>query len=128
MDKEEIEVGEYVRTKDGKIDQILNYSIGCNVWHCKNGMCIDECNCLGVHLKDIVKHSKNIIDLIEEGDIIDWKFKDSSFVDRNAIVQSNNLGVYVQESDYIAELEDIVILRILAHEQFERNCYILKEE
>ena len=127
MDKE-IEVGEYVRTKDGKIDQILNYSIGCNVWHCKNGMCIDECNCIGVHLKDIVKHSKNIIDLIEEGDIIDWKFKDSSFVDRNAIVQSNNLGVYVQESDYIAELEDIVILRILAHEQFERNCYILKEE
>lgn len=126
MDKE-IEVGEYVRTKNGIIDKvIIKYNGKCNNPNCDKKHI--SCKYNYYDEKDIVKHSKNIIDLIEEGDIIDWKFKDSSFVDRNAIVQSNNLGVYVQESDYIAELEDIVILRILAHEQFERNCYILKEE
>ena len=67
----EIEVGEFVRTNKGIIDKVENYSLGCNVWHCKNGMCIDECNVTGVYLKDIVKHSKHIIDLIELGDIVE---------------------------------------------------------
>lgn len=71
---EELQVKEYVRTKDGKIDKILDYSFGCNIWHCKNGMCIDECNCIGVHLKDIVKHSKNKIDLIEKGDYANGEY------------------------------------------------------
>lgn len=62
----EIEVGEFVRTNKGIIDKVERYSLGCNVWHCKNGMCIDECNVTGVYLKDIVKHSKQLIDLIEE--------------------------------------------------------------
>lgn len=62
----EIKVGEYVRTKNGIIDKVENYSIGCCVWHCQNGMCIDKCNCIGTHLEEIVKHNKNKIDLVEE--------------------------------------------------------------
>lgn len=44
--EEKIEVGEYVRTKDGIIDKVERFSVGCCLWHCENGMCIDECNCI----------------------------------------------------------------------------------
>lgn len=43
----DIEVGEYVRTKNGIIDKVERFSVGCCVWYCENGMCIDECNCIG---------------------------------------------------------------------------------
>lgn len=69
----ELEIGEFVRTKNGIIDKIENYSLGCCVWHCVKGMCIDRCNTIGTHLTDIVKHSKNIIDLVEVGDIVHIK-------------------------------------------------------
>lgn len=68
--KNKIEVEEYIRTKDGRIDKVDRYSIGCCVYHCKNGMCIDECETVGIPISDIKKHSSNIIDLIEEDDII----------------------------------------------------------
>ena len=35
--EEKIEVGEYVRTKDGRIDKVEIFSVGC-VWHCENGI------------------------------------------------------------------------------------------
>lgn len=60
-----LEIGEYVRTKDGLIDKIESYSIGSCVWHCVKGMCIDRCNTVGTHLTDIVTHSKNIKELVE---------------------------------------------------------------
>ena len=60
----EIEVGEYVRTKDGFIDRIDSFNINTNIYHCENGLCIDTENKIAVHLKN-VKHSKNIIDLVE---------------------------------------------------------------
>ena len=31
-----IEVGEYVRTKNGVIDKVQNYSYSQNIWHCEN--------------------------------------------------------------------------------------------
>lgn len=68
--KNKIEVGEYIRTKDGRIDKVDRYSIGCCVYHCKNGMCIDECKTVGIPISDIKKHSFNIIDLIEKGDYV----------------------------------------------------------
>ncbi len=71
-DRNEIEVGEYVRTKDGIIDKVERFSVGCCVWHCENGMCIDECNCIGTHLENIVKHSKQLIDLIEVRRLCKW--------------------------------------------------------
>ena len=66
----DIEVGEYVRTKNGIIDMVERSSTDCCIWHCKNGMCIDEYNCIGTHLEDIVKHRKKLIDLVEVGDIV----------------------------------------------------------
>ena len=66
----EININEYIRTNEGIIDKVDRYSIGSCVYHCKNGMCIDECETVGIPISDIKKHSFNIIDLIEEGDVI----------------------------------------------------------
>lgn len=119
-----MEVGEYVRTKDGIIDKVENYSIGCCVWHCKNGMCIDECNCIGTHLEDIVKHSKNLIDLIEVGDIVKDKYNkyEVAFV-KDDKIYCNDYNL----DDSLITLREQDIKAILAREQFEANCYKVGE-
>lgn len=70
--QEKIEVGEYIRTKNGNIDKIDRYIFESNIYHCKNGLCIDTENRIGLYLEDIVKHSKNIIDLIEVRRLCEW--------------------------------------------------------
>ena len=70
---EDIKVGEYVRSKEGIIDKVRSYSFSTNIWNCENGMCIDECNCIGTHLESITKHSFNLIDLIEVRRLCKWK-------------------------------------------------------
>ena len=122
--EEKIEVGEYVRTKDGIIDKVERFSVGCCVWHCENGMCIDECNCIGTHLEDIVNHSKQPIDLIEVKDVIKYRI--------------NNISTTLETKGYIEGIVDISdeemlqriksdknyeILEILTKEQYMANCY-----
>lgn len=105
----EIEVGEYVRTKNGIIDKVERFSVGCCVWHCENGMCIDECNCIGTHLEDIVKHSKQLIDLIEVGDYVNGELITDKWDTRISSIRSN-----FSEED---------IKTILTKEQYLANCY-----
>lgn len=120
----EIKVGEYVRTKDGFIDKVQNYSFSQNIWHCKNGMCIDECNCIGTHLEDIVNHSFNIIDLIEVGD----------FVNENEVIDKYLFDGEIPVLETTGDETNAKcmckgdIKSILTHEQYERNCYRLEEE
>lgn len=57
-----IEVNEYVRTKDGKIDKLINSNFYMSIYvECEKGLYLIE---------NIVKHSKQLIDLIEVGDIV----------------------------------------------------------
>lgn len=66
---EEIKVGEYVRTKDGIIDKaIIEYNGKCNNSNCSEKHI--SCKYNYYNEKDIVKHSKQLIDLIEVGDIV----------------------------------------------------------
>ena len=60
--KDVIEAGEYVRTENGKIDKVVscNYYMGKYIETEKDFI---FCN-------SIVKHSKQLIDLIEVGDIV----------------------------------------------------------
>ena len=115
--EEKIEVGEYVRTKDGRIDKVEIFSVGCCVWHCENGMCIDECNRIGTHLEEIVKHSKQLIDLIEIGDIVEI---------RTGLYSS--FKYFVENEDDLLLLEEKVkqfwkIKTILTKESYMTNCY-----
>ena len=61
----EIEVGEYVRTKNGIIDEvIIKYKGKCNNPNCSH----KHISCKNNYYdeKDVIKHSKNKIDIVEE--------------------------------------------------------------
>ena len=63
-EEKEIEVGEYVRTKDGIIDKvIIGYEGKCNNSNCSEKHI--SCKYNYYNEKDVVKHSKQLIDLIE---------------------------------------------------------------
>lgn len=113
-----------MRTKNGIIDKVERFSVGCCVWHCENGMCIDECNCIGTHLEDIVNHSKQPIDLIEVKDVIKYRI--------------NNISTTLETKGYVEGIVDISdeemlqriksdknyhILEILTKESYMANCY-----
>ena len=60
--EEEIEVGEYVRTKKGAVGKLIEIDKKATAYY------LDCLKC--VSLKNIVKHSKQLIDLIENKDIL----------------------------------------------------------
>ena len=108
---EKIEVGEYVRIDNdnmnrigiGKVTRIVNESIY-NLPVC-------------FQINNIVNHSKQLIDLIEVGDIVEIRTGlHSSF------------KYFVENEDNLLLLEEKVkqfwnIKTILTKEQFEANCY-----
>lgn len=64
---DDINVGEYVRTKEGIIDEvIIDYKRRCNNPNCERKHV--SCKYNYYDEEEIVKHSSNIIDLIETGD------------------------------------------------------------
>ena len=118
----EIEVNEYVRTKDGIIDKVERFSVGCCVWHCENGMCIDECNCIGTHLEDIVKHSKQLIDLIEEGDIVNG-YRVINVINEGPCPSGKCVDIDSSKDSIECTLWEEDIKTILTRESYMANCY-----
>lgn len=111
-----IEVNEYVRTKDGIVDKvIIEYDGKCNNSNCDEKHI--SCKYNYYNEKDIVKHSKQLIDLIEVGDIVRIR-----------------TGLYSSFMEFIDNEECLLILKeqvkkfwtieeILTREEFEANCY-----
>ena len=109
-----MKIGEYVRTTDGIIGKIENYDNGeywirhskDDIWKCSEDF--------------IIKHSKNIIDLIKLGDIV--------FTD-----DFNGYGfIHIYSTEMLEALKEDVkmevkIKSILTKEQYEANCYKLEE-
>lgn len=121
----DIEVGEYVRTKDGIIDKVERFSVGCCIWHCENGMCIDECNCVGTHLEDIAKHSKQLIDLIEDKDIVEIELSEE-FVEKKDKKKLIQIGDIYTKEILQKDIDNGIITRILtilSYNQYMANCY-----
>ena len=111
----EIEVNEYVRTKDGVIGKVIKVL--------SNRVFLDNLG-YAVLIKDIVNHSKQLIDLIEVKDIIKYRIE--------------NISTTLETKGYLEGITDISdeemlqrikndknyeILEILTHEQFEQNSY-----
>lgn len=79
-------------------------------------------------IENIVKHSKNTIDLIEEGDIVRYKLKGLNseyitIVKKYHDARSNEKWLLI--NGY--KLEQVEILEILTKEQYKQNCYRLEE-
>lgn len=106
----EIKVGEYVRTKNGKIDKVINNNYYISEYlECEKGI---------VDKENILKHSFNIIDLIEVNDLVNGH--------RVANIKNDEGRVEIGlENDYMINyyIEEQDIKTILTHEQYEINCY-----
>lgn len=64
-DRNEIEVNEYVRTKDGIIDKVINSNFYMSIYvECEKGLYLIE---------SIVKHSKIISEVVNVGDYVNGK-------------------------------------------------------
>lgn len=120
-----IEVGEYVRTKKGRIDKVERFSVGLSIWCCENGMHIDECNCVGTHLEDIVNHSKQPIDLIEDKDIVEIELSEE-FVEKKDKKKLIQIGDIYTKETLQKDIDNGIITRILtilSYNQYMANCY-----
>ena len=125
MMEDKIETGEYIRVNNdnrncigiGKATRIVNESVYVNM---NNKYNLPVC----FQINNIAKHSKQLIDLIEAGDLIIYrlrglKHQGKGFIRiyRDARSGKENLGI----DSY--SLEPIEIIKILTHEQIEQNCY-----
>lgn len=126
MDK--IKAGEYVRTKDGIIDKIFKFDEILNEYWCEKGLIIDPENKIGTYLKDIVSHSFNIKELIEENDIVEYRINCLSELKVGRVKKyrdARNNKQYLGVEGY--DIIKIYIETILTHEQYERECYRLED-
>ena len=114
----DIEVNEYVRTKNGVIDKVdALYGMIENTVHLENQKWFDT--------KKIVNHSKQLIDLIENKDILKVR------IDKTIMffgIDESTSNIKYKEIMESIENGECELLEILTHQQFEANCYKVGEE
>lgn len=108
----EININDYVRDRDGsivKVNEIQEYKEEDDIWY-------EEKTLKGTWKSMIVKHFKNIIDLLKVGDIVEM------------YDVLNEDVIYIWNEEMLKALKEdikngIRIRRILTHEQFKFNSY-----
>lgn len=124
-----IEAGEYVRTKKRGIFKVLSirktpYGYLCGTTdNLNNGTFTIGKGGTAEIKKDIIKHSKNIIDLIEVGDYVN-----GYRVDRIVEDLSDNRNSFVVCNEYLGEKQRYKqhnIRAVVTHEQFAQMEYKL---
>ena len=114
---EKFEIGEYVKTKKGKIGKVLSIDEDPE-WI---ETTLDKGNVM--HISEFKKHSKQLIDLIEVGDYVNGEKIEQITTDSGyKKYYTTGFGVYDEYDN------ESVIHSILTKEQYEANCYRVKEE
>lgn len=119
-----LEVGMYVRTKDGYVSQYRYY----DTTNMGKLLCIPLSNRTFANIEDIIKASHNIIDLIEVGDYVNGSKVVNINYDLNYdedIVESITIFDYSIEGNDILYNEDIK--SIVTKKQFEDMEYRIGE-
>lgn len=113
-----IEEGEYVRTKRG-IAKVLEVKTVKTKMYGKHDVAylIDKCPRMYITETEFIKHSKNIIDLIELYDYV------NGMIVFDIITYDNGEKVIKISSGYL--MSENEIQDILTHEQYMQNCYKL---
>src|SRR5574344_93470 len=112
-----MEINDYVRIKDGKIGKYIQPELGKP--NITNGISFNEGANYG-------KHSKDIIDLVEVGDIV-TVFSDLHDRDGNQTFNINN-------ENHLKHLKNgfdngyYHLINVLTKEQFESNAYKIEKE
>lgn len=135
-----IKVGESVRTKSGFIGKVIAMHSGYALYYELNIKKEIQNNMMNgiVYEDNIVKHSKQLIDLIETGDIVECFVEED--VDGEDTIKyevagtgvtdlsgnkTNEIGICGESGVELIPFDNV--RSILTHEQFERNCYRLEE-
>ena len=107
--KNKIEIGEFIRFKNGKINKVDK----------------DDAERLNIFNDNVAKHSKNIIDLIEVGDYVNgYRVIELIRLSNEEI----SICVYKDKEYMHCEiLKEKDIKTILTHEMYEQNCYEVEE-
>lgn len=119
----EIKVGEYVRTKNGHIGKVIDISHITGQSRKKYLIKWNISKAYYITNITIIKNGKNIIDLIEVGDIV--QVKDTHFLDEAKKYMFDIEMLEALKTDI--KNNDLEILRILTHEQFEQKAYRLEK-
>lgn len=115
---EDIKVGEYIRTKNGIIDKvILDYKGKCNNLNCDRKHI--SCKNNYYNEEEIIKHSQNIIDLIELKDVL--KIKDEENKIFYAGVETD--VEFFNECIKLIKNKKVELLSIVTKEQFKKVSY-----
>ena len=122
-----LEPNMYVRTKDGKIAKFIKYDE-----KAKEELVTDYYEYSTIWIKDVIKASHNIIDLIEVGDYVNG----SKVIDISIIGKDKEKWVWVEQmedsdnkygDDYVGYNND-QIKSIVTKEQFENMEYRLGDD
>lgn len=113
----EIEIGEYVRTNSGYIFQVVEIQPAMSDETDSCSASVKGENYNFAFVTDIVKHSKNIIDLIEEGDYVNESIvTDYYFVGNQKVLVLNNEKITYEENENF--VPQLAIKTIVTKEQF----------
>ena len=119
--EEEIEVGEWIRSKDGFIGKVqkINYD---NMEKSNYYICEKDNVMASNYLENIAKHSKQLIDLIEKDDYVNgYKVISVDYDVMNDTTECIELDL---NSNYQYNFISIrQIQTILTKEQYMANCY-----
>lgn len=122
-----IEVGDYVRTSAGKIDKVINNNYYMPRYiECEKGI---------VNKENIVKHSKNIIDLIDVGDyvngekVLNIRRVAEDIEPFKTEISKKEIAICIfktGDEEYYKTRKEKDIKTILTKEQMEANQYVVK--
>ena len=117
-----IEVNEYVRTKGGEIGKFKGYNNNKNSqWKYK--VKLPKMKLWKYYEEEnIVKHSKQLIDLIEEGDFVNG-YRVINVINEGTCPCGECVDIDSSKDSSECTLWEEDIKTILTKEQFEANCY-----
>ena len=108
-----IEVGDYVRSRNGSIGKVTKIEDDKYLYENKE---------LITFIGNVVKHSKNIIDLIEVGDFVNGNIVTDKYLFAGEMPVVETSG---DETNAKCLCEKDIQL-ILTHEQYSQNCYTVE--
>lgn len=114
-----LEVGMYIRTKDGYISKYKYYDT--TNAYMKKLLCIPLNNGTFANIEDIVKASYNIIDILEIGDMV------NSLIVTKISEDNETKKKYINLYGSLCEWENEDIKSVITHEQMEQMAYKVVE-
>lgn len=116
--EDKIEVNEYVRFNNGEIGKVIDIKEN------PSRIVYSEYGEIGL-ISDIVKHSKQLIDLIEDKDIVEIELSEE-FVERKDKKKLIQIGDIYTKETLQKDIDNGIITRIitiLSYNQYMANCY-----